>query len=180
MSPGERASTSPGERASTSPGERASTSPEEASMSPGERASMSPGTAGAAPARTRERLWRFCNFLMSLFFAMAAYVQINDPDAEIWIVVYTFPAALTFLVGINADITGHLIWRTLADLQCAACVLGTGSLAGYLFIYRKKSLLHEEEGRELCGLGIIAVWMLLCRKSEKQAVGAIRLPLACI
>ncbi|XP_073874702.1 transmembrane protein 220 isoform X9 [Macaca fascicularis] len=30
-------------------------------------------------------LWRACNGLMAAFFAMAAFVQVNDPDAELWV-----------------------------------------------------------------------------------------------
>nr|XP_035961165.1 transmembrane protein 220 isoform X4 [Halichoerus grypus] len=29
-------------------------------------------------------LWRACNWLMAAFFALAALVQVNDPDAELW------------------------------------------------------------------------------------------------
>ncbi|XP_074168159.1 transmembrane protein 220 isoform X3 [Sminthopsis crassicaudata] len=31
-----------------------------------------------------ETLRRSSNFVMAAFFALAAYVQINDPDAELW------------------------------------------------------------------------------------------------
>ncbi|KAM8945705.1 transmembrane protein 220 [Pelodytes ibericus] len=129
-------------------------------------------------AQNRLRLWRVCNGLMSVFFGLAAFVQINDPDAEMWIVLYLVPAILILLVSINPDITGHGIWKTLADLHCAVCLIGAAYLFGQLFLYRKKSILHEEEGRELSGLVINAVWMLLCRKSTKQTVDGFRLFIA--
>uniref|UniRef100_A0A2K5Q9Y5 Transmembrane protein 220 n=1 Tax=Cebus imitator TaxID=2715852 RepID=A0A2K5Q9Y5_CEBIM len=50
-------------------------------------------------------LWRACNGLMAAFFALAAFVQVNDPDAELWVVVYTIPAVLTLLVGLNPQVT---------------------------------------------------------------------------
>ncbi|XP_068269156.1 transmembrane protein 220 isoform X1 [Nyctibius grandis] len=54
------------------------------------------------------QLWRLCNLLMAAFFGLAAAVQVNDPDAGLWTVVYLVPAALTLLVGINPSITGVL------------------------------------------------------------------------
>ncbi|XP_065549361.1 transmembrane protein 220 isoform X4 [Lathamus discolor] len=51
------------------------------------------------------RLWRVCNLLMAAFFGLAAAVQVNDPDAGLWTVVYLVPAALTLLVSINPSIT---------------------------------------------------------------------------
>ncbi|XP_044838989.1 transmembrane protein 220 isoform X2 [Mauremys mutica] len=38
------------------------------------------------------RSWRLCNLLMAAFFGLAAAVQINDPDAGLWII--TCSAAL--------------------------------------------------------------------------------------
>ncbi|XP_057573213.1 transmembrane protein 220 isoform X8 [Hippopotamus amphibius kiboko] len=41
-----------------------------------------------APAEGRWAcgLWRACHWLMGAFFALAALVQVNDPDAEVWMV----------------------------------------------------------------------------------------------
>ncbi|XP_075207580.1 transmembrane protein 220 [Anomaloglossus baeobatrachus] len=117
-------------------------------------------------------LWRLCNATMAAFFTLAAYVQINDPDAEIWIVIYVIPAALLFLLSLNPDITGHPIWRTLAGLHGALCVIG----ASYLLLSGNiRNILHQEEGRELSGLLIIALWMILCKDSGRAAVGGVRL-----
>ncbi|KAM4691186.1 transmembrane protein 220 [Rhinophrynus dorsalis] len=129
-------------------------------------------------AQNRERLWRFCHFIMFVFFSLAAYVQVNDPDSELWIVIYTVPAILILLVSISPDITGHIIWKTLAQLHSVVCVMGILYLSWYLFIHSKKSILHEEEGRELSGLLIIVTWMLLSRETGKQKVGGIRLFIA--
>ncbi|XP_063312136.1 transmembrane protein 220 [Pelobates fuscus] len=128
--------------------------------------------------QSQQRLWRVCNGLIAVFFGLAAYVQKNDPDAELWIALYLIPAFLILLVSVNPYITGHVIWSTLADLHTVICVSGAGYLLGQLYLYRRKSILHEEEGRELSGLMIIAVWLLLCRKSEKSSVGGFRLYIA--
>ncbi|XP_078293869.1 transmembrane protein 220 isoform X2 [Panthera onca] len=62
---------------------------------------MAPAAGRWAPG-----LWRACNGLMAAFFALAALVQVNDPDAELWMVVYMIPAVLTLLVGLNPLVTG--------------------------------------------------------------------------
>ncbi|XP_027706009.1 transmembrane protein 220 [Vombatus ursinus] len=118
-----------------------------------------------------ETLWRSCNLLMAAFFALAAYVQINDPDAELWMVIYMIPAILTLLVGLNPLITGNFIWKNLTKLHLFLCALGTVKLGFYLFLHTERNILHEEEGRELFGLGIIIVWLSLCHISTKNPVG---------
>ncbi|XP_061317915.1 transmembrane protein 220 [Pezoporus flaviventris] len=126
------------------------------------------------------RLWRGCNLLMAAFFGLAAAVQVNDPDAGMWTVVYLVPAALTLLVSINPSITGNGVWRSLCDLHSAGCIVGTIALACSLFAYAQGNILHEEEGRELFGLVIIAVWMRLCRSSAKNPLAGVHLTAAVV
>ncbi|NWY03145.1 TM220 protein, partial [Nothoprocta ornata] len=128
-----------------------------------------------AGGRCAGRLWRLCSLLMAAFFGLAAVVQVNDPDAGLWIVVYLVPAALTLLVGLNPSVTDNLVWRTLCDLHSAGCIVGAILLAYSLFAYTRTNILHEEEGRELSGLLIITIWMSLCRSSAKNPLGGIRL-----
>ncbi|XP_075626812.1 transmembrane protein 220 isoform X3 [Balearica regulorum gibbericeps] len=97
------------------------------------------------------RLWRLCNLAMAAFFGLAAAVQVNDPDAGLWTVVYLVPAALTLLVSINPSITDNGVWRSLCDLHSAGCVVGTIVLACSLFAYAQGNILHEEEGRSPLG-----------------------------
>ncbi|XP_007483049.1 transmembrane protein 220 isoform X2 [Monodelphis domestica] len=115
-----------------------------------------------------ETLWRSCNFVMATFFSLAAYVQINDPDAELWMVIYMIPAILTLLVGLNPLTTGNFIWKSLTRLHLFLCTLRTINLGFYLFLHMDRNILHEEEGRELFGLGIIIVWLSLCHISTKR------------
>ncbi|XP_070250400.1 transmembrane protein 220 isoform X3 [Myotis yumanensis] len=129
--------------------------------------------AGWAPA-----LWRACNALMAAFFALAALVQVNDPDAELWVVVYMIPAVLTLLVGLNPLVTGNLIWKSVSAVQAFFCVVWAASLAYHLMLHAQWNVLHEEEGRELFGLVIIATWMSLCHSSSKNPVGRIQLVVA--
>ncbi|XP_029456086.1 transmembrane protein 220 isoform X2 [Rhinatrema bivittatum] len=94
-------------------------------------------------------LWRVCNVIMALFFALAAYVQVNDPDAGMWIVVYAIPSALTVLVGLQPKITGNFLWRSLSDLHMLACCVGATYLGWFLIYYTERNIMQEEEGREL-------------------------------
>ena len=48
---------------------------------------------------------------MGAFFALAVFVQVNDPDAELWVVVYTVPATLT------------LRRRTRGSLRSSLCLV---------------------------------------------------------
>ncbi|XP_068511331.1 transmembrane protein 220 isoform X1 [Anas acuta] len=124
------------------------------------------------------RLWQLCNLLMATFFGLAAAVQVNDPDAGLWVVIYLVPAALTLLVGLNPSVTENAVWRSLCDLHSAGCIFGTIALACSLVAYTQGNILHEEEGRELCGLVIITIWMSLCRSSAKNPLGGIHLTAA--
>ncbi|XP_077825724.1 transmembrane protein 220 isoform X3 [Macaca mulatta] len=140
----------------------------------------------AAPRRRAPRamapsLWRACNGLMAAFFAMAAFVQVNDPDAELWVVVYTIPAVLTLLVGLNPQVTGNVIWKSISAIHILFCMVWAVGLAYYLLRHTQQNILHEEEGshfqnlkctpfyRELCGLVIITAWIILCRSSSKRS-----------
>uniref|UniRef100_A0A096P2Y1 Transmembrane protein 220 n=2 Tax=Papio anubis TaxID=9555 RepID=A0A096P2Y1_PAPAN len=126
-------------------------------------------------------LWRACNGLMAAFFAMAAFVQVNDPDAELWVVVYTIPAVLTLLVGLNPQVTGNVIWKSISAIHILFCMVWAVGLAYYLLHHTQQNILHEEEGRELCGLVIITAWIILCRSSSKTPVGGrIQLAIAII
>uniref|UniRef100_A0A8D2GDX6 Transmembrane protein 220 n=2 Tax=Theropithecus gelada TaxID=9565 RepID=A0A8D2GDX6_THEGE len=86
-------------------------------------------------------LWRACNGLMAAFFAMAAFVQ----------VVYTIPAVLTLLVGLNPQVTGNVIWKSISAIHILFCMVWAVGLAYYLLHHTQQNILHEEEGRTPVG-----------------------------
>nr|XP_004663130.2 transmembrane protein 220 isoform X1 [Jaculus jaculus] len=136
-----------------------------------------------APARGwwARSLWRACNALMAAFFALAAVVQVNDPDAELWVVVYIIPAGLALLVGCNPLVTGNFVWKSVSTIHMLFCVVWAVRLAHYLLLHAQQSILQEEEGRELSGLVIIMAWMTLCHSSAKNPTGGrIQLAMAVI
>uniref|UniRef100_A0A4W3HIA5 Transmembrane protein 220 n=1 Tax=Callorhinchus milii TaxID=7868 RepID=A0A4W3HIA5_CALMI len=122
-------------------------------------------------------LWRLCALCMSAFFSLAAGVQINDPDAGMWIIAYLIPAGLAFLVSVNPSITENFMWKSLSEMHLLMCS-AVAVLCGWsLYHNAKNSLFHEEEGRELLGLVLIVFWILLCRQSGKH-LGAFRVSVA--
>ncbi|XP_029783793.1 transmembrane protein 220 isoform X2 [Suricata suricatta] len=123
---------------------------------------MAPAAEPWAPG-----LWRACNGLMAAFFALAALVQVNDPDAGPWVVVYMIPAVLTLLVGLNPQVTGNIVWKSVSAGHIFLCVVWAAGLARHLWLHSQQNILHEEEGRELFGLVIITAWMSLCHSSSK-------------
>ncbi|XP_043936682.1 transmembrane protein 220 [Protopterus annectens] len=111
--------------------------------------------------------WRFCNVFMGFFFALAAYVQINDPDAGVWMVAYSIPAILSLLTGINPQITENLLWKSTSKLHMIGCAVGAAYLGWSIRHHLSRDIIHEEEGRELFGLTIILIWLLLAYPSGK-------------
>ncbi|KAA8585518.1 hypothetical protein FQN60_004212, partial [Etheostoma spectabile] len=103
-------------------------------------------------------MWRVCNLFMSLFFALATYVQINDPDAGLWMVGYGVPAVLCAFIGLTPHLTETLPWRRVADLH----VMVSSSVVAI----------------EFSGLMLTIVWLLMCRHSGRAPVGMLRVSTA--
>ncbi|XP_061274204.1 transmembrane protein 220-like [Bos javanicus] len=127
---------------------------------------MTPGAGRGA-----QGLWRACAWIVGAFFTLAVFVQVNYPDAELWVVVYTIPATLTLRVGLNPLVTGNFIWKSVSAIHIFLCVLWAISLAYNLLLHKKQNLLHEEEGRKLFGPVIITAWLGLCHSSSKAPGG---------
>ncbi|XP_060760292.1 transmembrane protein 220 isoform X2 [Neoarius graeffei] len=120
-------------------------------------------------------LWRICNFIMSGFFSLAAYVQINDPDSGLWMVGYAIPAGLCVLISCWPQVTETLAWRRVADLHVMMAA-AFGALLGWsLYKHGVAHIFHQEEGREFSGLMLTVTWLLMCRHSGRGGVGALRL-----
>ncbi|XP_061761708.1 transmembrane protein 220 [Nerophis ophidion] len=119
-------------------------------------------------------IWRVCNVLMSLFFGLATYVQINDPDAALWMVGYGVPALLCALIGLKHQVTETLPWRRVADLHMTMCGGFLVMMAWKLSKENPADVFQQEEGREMSGLMLTVMWLLLCRHSGRSTVGKLR------
>lgn len=106
---------------------------------------------------------RTANALAAAIFALAALVQLNDPDPLLWICVYT-AAAMICLRGWLA-----LPQRRLCALMLVVASLWATSLAPQVIGKVSFSALFQElamnsqaveAGREMGGLMLVALWML--------------------
>uniref|UniRef100_H3C6L6 Transmembrane protein 220 n=1 Tax=Tetraodon nigroviridis TaxID=99883 RepID=H3C6L6_TETNG len=118
--------------------------------------------------------WRLCNLSMSAFLSLATYVQMNDPDAGVWMAAYGVPAVLSGLVGLDPHVTETLPWRRTSDLHVMLSVAVVAMLGWRLDRERLWEIFHQEEGREFSGLLLTTVWLLLCRHSGRAPVGTLR------
>ncbi|XP_061567972.1 transmembrane protein 220 [Cololabis saira] len=122
--------------------------------------------------------WRVCNVFMSLFFALASYVQVNDPDAGLWMVGYGVPAGLSASIGWKPQLTESLPWRRVADLHVMISSALVSMLGWKLYAAQVTLIFQQEEGREFSGLLLTIIWLLLCRHSGRAPVGMLRLSTA--
>lgn len=123
-------------------------------------------------------IWQICNVFMSLFFALSTYVQINDPDAGLWMVGYSIPALLCVFIGLKPQVTESLLWRRVADLHVMISTAVISMLGWILYKEQITDIFQQEEGREFSGLLLTVLWLLLCRHSGRAPVGILRVSTA--
>ncbi|GFS65490.1 uncharacterized protein TNIN_417601 [Trichonephila inaurata madagascariensis] len=87
-------------------------------------------------------IWRGANAMMTLFFVLASGVQFNDPDPFLWVPLYGTAAILTTTITIRPNLSENKIWR-----------------------YGSLNPLTYEEGREMAGIMITAIWLFVCKQS---------------
>lgn len=123
------------------------------------------------------RFWTLANGIMLLMFLLSAAVQVNDPDPLAWMAIY----------GAAAVVCGLEIRRRAPAWAPAAVALIALAWAGSLY-YRANevplsSLFAEwemrdvriEEAREMYGLTIVAIWMIVIGGVRRVSQGRSRL-----
>jgi hypothetical protein len=96
------------------------------------------------------RAFRLLSLPAALFFLVAMILQYNDPDWPAWFAVYGLATILAFL-----------FWSKRAPSLLAA-LLGLMSLGWSIWLATGvigRQPLMDEEGREMMGLAIVAIWM---------------------
>ena len=91
--------------------------------------------------------------LVGLFFLLFAYLQINDPDPLIWIIVYLIPAALSFSTLTN--------YRSKYIRYISPIYL---ILAIYQYLYNSETtVMHvfDETTNESLGLVLCSIWIFI-------------------
>ena len=98
---------------------------------------------------------------MGGLFLVSAYLQLNDPDSLIWIVVYFIAAVASFLHSRLAR--SLLIGGVLACLVMTGVLLATIDGIDWRGVFASFNMEGQgvEEIREVGGLLIIAVWFTI-------------------
>ncbi len=96
--------------------------------------------------------------VMTVFFIYAAVVQFNDPDPVRWVLIYGVAAVFSGLY-----LTGRLPKGVPLVVGAAALLwalyLGVRLASRHLFFDEHEMAGIVEEGREMLGLLIVAVWI---------------------
>ncbi|XP_064618938.1 transmembrane protein 220-like [Lineus longissimus] len=110
-------------------------------------------------------IWRSINFIMVVFFLLAAFVNVNDPDWILWVPIYLVPAVFSISIVISPTLPDNEVWR----MSCVLCLALNIAHAIYLSVLvlevlsgRIENPIQHEEGRELAGTVIIIIWLSLC------------------
>ena len=124
----------------------------------------------------KRTLWVGANILMLLMFVFSVIVQYNDPDPWVWMPVYGAAA-----VACGLELAGKLRWW-LPTLVGVGSVIWAATIAPHVFgrvpfleMFRAWEMKNTgvEESREMYGLLIVAVWMIVLAvanwKSAKRA-----------
>lgn len=108
--------------------------------------------------------------LMALVFALAAKVQLNDPDPLPWFVVYTM-AAIACLLSATGISWRFRAWAVVA-LFAMALGLATGCFSIAISTLLAKETLADalqfEEVREAGGLALVLLWAALERGAHRK------------
>jgi hypothetical protein len=103
--------------------------------------------------------WRILNEFMLVLFLFSAAAQYNDPDPIRWMLIYVLAAAACLLALLRK------LPRIPAALVSLAALVWAATLA--VRVIGKQHLWQAEEGREMMGLLLVALWTgLLAARSR--------------
>jgi len=97
------------------------------------------------------RIFEMLNLVVAVFFALFALVQYNDSDPLLWMVVYGVAALACVLYRLESlppeAAAGYGVLAMLLGLYLAYRVISQGQF------------FFDEEGREMMGSFLVAIWM---------------------
>jgi hypothetical protein len=120
----------------------------------------------------KARLWTAANVLMLLMFVFSAIVQYNDPDPYVWIPVYGAAA-----VACGLELSHRLRWWLPAMIGVGT-VVWAATIAPHVFgrvpfleMFSAWEMKNEgvEESREMYGLLIVALWMVVLAVADVKS-----------
>lgn len=106
---------------------------------------------------SREQIVGALNGFMLVVLTSWALFQYNDPDGPLWIVVYGVAAAAIILFEYRR-VSARLLWL-YSGLMALWGLYWAVQLAGAPSILMADTPMLVEEGREMVGSWIVAVWM---------------------
>ena len=106
------------------------------------------------------RVFSALNLGVAAFFAFFAIVQYNDPDPLLWMIVYAVAALACVL---------HHLKRLPpeAALGYGVLVLALGLYLAFRVISQSQ-FFFDEEGREMMGAVLVAIWMAVLWRQGKK------------
>jgi len=115
--------------------------------------------------------FRVLTFIMAAAFAFSVAVQYNDPDPIQWIAIYGSATVACIL-----SLMGKLSWRFSAAVAVAAfvwaCFIAQGVFSRPFPTTMVDSFhmtdVADEEARELGGLLIVVLWMVVLTVSARR------------
>ena len=103
---------------------------------------------------------RYVNVVLGLLMLLFAFVQLNDPDAMLWFIIYLIPGVLGVIAGFRITL--------LKNGFAAIAVLTALSLAAVIYYWPKTAEFwridiwwETETAREGMGMMIVAVVLLV-------------------
>ena len=119
----------------------------------------------------KSKLFTILNYLMLIVFLFMVVVQYNDPDTLLWMGIYGIAALICILASLNRLNWGlsALIALTALGwaLMIAPQVIGEVSFSELFGSLYMKSLVVEQ-AREMGGLLIVTVWMIVLTVKVRQ------------
>ena len=109
------------------------------------------------------RFWTLANGIMLLMFLFSAAVQLNDPDPLVWMTVYVAAAAVCGLEmrrrspawpAVSLAVIA-LVWAGSLYLHANEVPISS------LFAEWEMRDVRVEEAREMYGLTIVGIWMIV-------------------
>lgn len=113
-------------------------------------------------------IWRISNGIMTLFFALATYVQHNDEYALCWMLIYFIPCIITSMIMFDVQFSQTIqMRRVIYFLLSIYIIISIGlSVQAAKIIANDKNenfnLLQHQEMKEFLGVLIIKCWLLIC------------------
>jgi hypothetical protein len=107
--------------------------------------------------------WTLANGIMLVMFLFSAAVQLNDPDPLIWIAIYGAAALVCGMeIRRRTPVWAPVAVALIALVWAASLYFGARDVPiSSLFAEWEMRDVRVEEAREMYGLAIVAVWMIV-------------------